>query len=151
MERYLNERLENCEARLAIMALIHRYAANVCQRRGSENAQLFTSGGSFEVRDADPSRKHASAARHRVIGGKDLRTYFEKTEQVPIVILPMIHNIDISIDGDRARSWSLMRSASFPAGNEVIGEYDDAFQRVDTEWYFASRVYTIFSEGYVAE
>jgi len=86
-----------------------------------------------------------------VAGGKKLRSFFEKIERVPIVILPMIHNIDIAIDGDGARSWSLMRSASFPAGNEAIGEYNDTFQRVGTEWFFASRVYTIFKENCAAE
>jgi hypothetical protein len=60
----------------------------------------------------------------------------------------MIHNLIVDLEsGDSASASSLMQARVLPGGSEIIGEYADRFARVNGEWRFSDRIYTIFRAG----
>lgn len=130
--------------RVAIVDLVHRYAYCIRTRQAGKAADLFTEDGVFEVRSVDPFDPDSVQVRRTLTGREAIRDYVVKAEAYGIRICPLIFNILVEFDGDIATSNSVMESRTWPAGHEVIGEYDDSFRR-ESEWLFQSRVFTIFT------
>jgi hypothetical protein len=110
-------------------------------RSGSLCGGLFTEDAVFETRRADPDPRTVN----RLEGRAAITAYLSKASQGDARVVPMIHNLLISIDGQAASSSCLMAALALPAGTEIIGEYRDTY-RFDGAWRFSSRTYTIFRE-----
>ncbi len=139
----MNNDLSDSAAHRAIADLVHGYALAIRRGEAIRCPAMFTQDGSFEVRQADP-RDSASVQRLSLAEGRDAvgRHLAASTSQVRM--LPMIHNLIVDIDGDRATASSLMAGQSIPPGYEVIGEYADSFRLEEGQWLFSSRIYTMY-------
>ena len=133
------------ESRAAIEDLVHRYALNVRDRKGDDCHALFTDDATFEVREIEPADPTAQAQTRNLLRGKDaIRDYVGRSSKSNMRICPMIHNLLIEMEGDSARSSCIMTTRTWPAGQEMIGQYDDTYHYEDGQWRFRSRTYTIF-------
>jgi len=138
----LEERIDRGESRTAIADLIHGYARHIRYDEPEKVAGLFTPDGFFEIRDGYPD-KSEHAVRSRLEGREQINAHLApgKGRAHPI---PLIHNLMVELDGDRATANSVMEAQIYGATHKVIGEYRDTFERVGGRWYFSSRTYTIF-------
>ena len=106
-------------------------------------AGLFAEDGTFEVREVDPMVPADVTVRSRAEGRAKVEAYVgNSTAQVRMI--PMIHNLIIELDGDRATASSLMMGRVWPSATEIVGEYADSFRFEAGRWWFAARTYTIW-------
>ncbi len=130
--------------RAEIVEVVHRYAYCIRSQQASQGADLFTEDGVFEIRAMDP-RDPSSLAVREVLTGRDaIRDYVVKVEGYGLRVCPLIFNAVVEIDGDTATCNSIMESRTWPAGHEVVGEYQDCLRRDGQRWLIQSRVFTIF-------
>lgn len=129
--------------RAAVSDLVHRYALHIRQGDPGAAAALFTADGAFEVRDIDPAAPDSLAVRNRAEGHDAVAAYVAKATSSARMV-PMIHNLIVELDGDRATASSLMVGRIWPTSREVIGEYADSFRRESGHWLFSERIYTIW-------
>ena len=59
--------------------------------------------------------------------------------------VPLIHNLIVEVDGDNAAATCVMEGKVYGTSHGVIGEYCDSFRRVDGNWLFAARIFTMFA------
>ncbi|MCB2076656.1 MAG: nuclear transport factor 2 family protein [Novosphingobium sp.] len=142
-EDTLAARIDRIESRSAISDLIHAYARAVRYDRPEDVPALFAPGGWFEIRDGHPSRPEFTI-RSRMDTPEALGKYLMLGKGKPHPV-PLLHNIMIDLDGDEASATSVMEGQVFGTEHKVFGEYRDRFRRVDGQWLFASRTFTIFS------
>ncbi|MEO7247712.1 MAG: nuclear transport factor 2 family protein [Novosphingobium sp.] len=126
--------------------LVHTYALNIRSRQPKLNARLFTSDASFEVREADPMRPESLKVTRRAEGVAEVMASITGATTTHRVF-PAIHNLIVTLHGDRASATSLMISTVFPGLGETLGEYEDHFRREGGSWRFSARTYTIYREG----
>lgn len=131
------------EDRAAIADLVHRYALHIRRGEPSQAAALFAADGAFEVREANPFDPASLAVRSRVEGRVHVETYIGSST-AGVRMVPMIHNLMVEVEGDRAGASSLMVGRVWPTANEIVGEYADSFRREGGRWLFAERIYTIW-------
>lgn len=129
-----------------IANVIHRYAYYIRTRQAIRVAELFTKDAVFEIRSVAPLDPNNVQVRRTLAGRQAIVDYVTKAEEQGICISPLIFNLLVEINGNTATSNAVMESRTWPAGHEVIGEYDDCFRHED-EWRFQSRVFTIFTTG----
>ena len=130
-------------ARSAIADLVHGYAQAIRRGEAVRCPAMFTADGSFEVREGDP-RDPAAMRRVSLAQGREAVGSHLAASTSRVRMLPMIHNLIVELDGDRATASSLMVGRVWPDGGEIIGEYADSFHHEAGEWRFASRVYSIY-------
>ncbi|MDE2596085.1 MAG: nuclear transport factor 2 family protein [Sphingomonadales bacterium] len=130
------------ESRARVADLVHAYALHIRQGEPARCAELFTPDGSFEVRTWDPRNAATLTTRTRTEGRAAIAGFIGSSTGA-VRMFPMIHNLLVTVNGDRAEASSLMIGRPFPEGSEVIGEYADSFRRVDGRWFFTARIYTI--------
>ena len=131
-------------AKADIADLIHRYALNIRSGKGPECAKLYTEDGLFETRMAKPTIADSVQVRKSLTGRDEILQYLLAVAGGGVHVCPLVHNLLIEVDGDQARSSCVMETRTWPAGNEVIGEYHDSFRRTAEGWLFQSRIFTIF-------
>lgn len=131
------------EARVAIADLVHGYARAVRHDRPEDVPPLFAPEGFFEIRDGHPSKPEFSV-RTRLDGPDAIGEYLMAGKGKPHPV-PLIHNLMIALDGDRASADSVMEAQVFGTEHRVFGEYRDTFRRVEGRWLFASRTFTMFT------
>lgn len=131
-------------SRASIADLVHRYAFNIRRQRGRENIALFTDDAEFIVRNAVPTDLAAAQVRTHVVGRDAIADYIARSAGSGILVCPIIHNLLIEVESDSGSSSCLMTTRSWPAGHELIGEYQDSFRRDGEAWRFSKRIYTIF-------
>jgi SnoaL-like domain len=138
----LEARLEALEARQACTDLVHTYARLIRSDLPDEVADLFTPGGSFEVRNGHPDKPECTVM-FRDEGREGIRAHIlaNKEKLHPV---PLIHNLSITVDGEMASGNAVMEAHIYGSDAKVIGEYCDTFQRLDGKWHFAVRIYTVF-------
>jgi hypothetical protein len=129
--------------RAAVADLVHRYALHIRRGEPDQAAALFSGDGAFEVRDADPLAPNSINVRSRAEGREAVAAYIGKST-ASVRMLPLIHNLIVELDGERAAASSLMIGRIWPTTREVIGEYADSFRREDGRWRFSERIYTIW-------
>lgn len=139
------ERVRRLEARGAIADLIHQYALAIRSGRPEDVGVLFTDDGFFEVRDASVPGAAEFTVRSRLDGRAAVLAYVGKSAGSGLRVLPMIRNILVTVEGRTATATSLMDSRTWPAGGEVVGEYQDSFREEGGQWLFAGRIYTMFA------
>ena len=114
-----------------IRELIARYALGIA--RGAPVYELFTEDAYFIDRvPGRPVRELRSFAAIKAL-------YDGVPRDTPP--LPMIHNIILDIDGDKATGLCSIEIRWVENGEAIIssGWYDDAFRKVDGRWKFAGR------------
>jgi hypothetical protein len=136
-------RLELLEARTAISELIHRYAQGVRRGDFEDCVALFTTDASFEVRLTVPGEPDSTTTRTTLNGRAALLAYLHEAAASSGGMCPLISNLLINVQGQRATSNCMMTATVWSSGKTVIGEYDDTFV-YDDSWRFSSRIYTIF-------
>jgi hypothetical protein len=143
MTASLEQRLDATESRTAIADLVHTYARCIRYDRPDEVGVLFTEDGTFELREGHPDKPEYTV-RYRLEGRASVHAHMahNKGNTHPV---PLIHNLIIAIDGDRASATSVMEGKVYGTSHGVIGEYHDSFRRENGTWLFAARIYTIFS------
>ena len=141
----MNDILQTLADKAEITDLIHTYALNIRGRQPTANTTLFTIDASFEVREADPMRSDSLKVMRRSEGVANIIASVSSSATTHRVF-PAIHNLIVTLDGDRATATSLMISTVFPGRSETLGEYEDHFQRMDGSWRFSARCYTIYRE-----
>ncbi len=139
----LEQRLDEAESRTAIAELIHAYARFIRRDQPDQVHTLFASGGTFEVRDGHPDSGEFTVRSHYA-SPQEIHDHLapNKGKSHPV---PLIHNLIIELDGDTASANCVMEAQIYGTTHRVIGEYHDSFCRVDGNWRFAARIYTIFS------
>lgn len=131
--------------RAEIADLVHLYALHIRRGAPEQAAALFTADGAFEVRDMDPAAPDSLTVRNRAEGREAVAAYVANATRSARMV-PMIHNLIVELDGDRAAASSLMVGRIWPTRREVIGEYSDSFRREGRSWLFSERIYTIWRE-----
>lgn len=132
-------------ARAAIADLVHTYALNIRNAKGTECVKLFTEDAVFEVREARADGTGETRTRARLTGHDAISNYVARTAAPESRVCPLIHNLLIEVNGREATSTSVMTSVVWSSGKQLIGEYRDSY-RYDTTWRFTSRVFTILGE-----
>lgn len=130
--------------RAEVADLVHRYALHIRRGEPEGAAALFTADGAFEVRDVDPLSPESLHVRNRAEGREAVAAYVTNSTGAARMV-PMIHNLIVELDGDRATASSLMLGRIWPSDREVIGEYADSFRRDEGRWRFSERIYTIWT------
>lgn len=138
----MNDALESLVAKDAIAGLIHGYALAVRRERYEEVAALFVPEGTFEVRRGHPD-KDDFTVQQRFETPAELVAFLLEGVGKPHPI-PLIHNLMIAVEGERAAATSVMAAPIYGTTHEVMGEYFDSFEKRDDQWLFAGRIYTLY-------
>lgn len=141
----LEARVERLEAEAAIAAAVHGYARCIRRDEPEAAADFFADDGWFEIRDGHPSKPEFTL-RSRLEGREGVRAYLAPNKGKPHPV-PLIHNLMIEVDGDRASANSVMEAQIHGTSHTVKGEYRDQFRRIAGNWFFESRIYTIFASA----
>ena len=138
----LAARLDRLEAQAAVADLVHAYARAVRRECYEDVAALFVPEGTFQVRGGKPDRAEFTVRSHFGSPG-ELVAFLVQGRGRPHPV-PLIHNLMVEVDGDRATANSVMAAPIFGTPHEVLGEYHDSFVRRDGQWRFAARIYTVY-------
>ena len=130
-------------SRQACADLVHEYARCIRGGRPQDVAALFAPDGTFELREGHPDNEEHSV-RFR-LEGRDQVNASMSNSKGPVHPIPQIHNLMIDVEGETASGNCVMEAQIYRGTGGVFGEYHDSFRRIDGRWYFASRIYTIFS------
>jgi hypothetical protein len=142
----LEARLQELEDKAAIGALIHRYAECIRLRDKAACQALLCDDAWFELRHVDPLDPSADTLVTRLEGSSAMVGGYDTEAGAANSVWPMIHNLTIDYQGDRARSVCVMASAIWPVGQQFVGEYHDELVRSGDRWCFASRTYRLIGE-----
>ena len=141
----LADRIALIESRAAIADAVHGYAYAIRHARPDDAVALFTEDGVFETREGMPGETNP-VIRSRIEGRAAFHAYLTRGDVSSVTMCPMIHNLIITVDGDRASATSVMVGQMLGTSHSIIGEYQDSF-RYEGKWLFAERIYTIFPTG----
>lgn len=150
----LSARIDALESREAITGLIHAYARYVRLETPQRCLELLWPDAEIELWHADPEHPGEGIPHRHFVGHDGIRSSFVETAGASARIWPMIHNVEIELDGDRASATCVMDSAIWPHGMQYVGEYSDRFERRGGVWKFVYRRYLIFGNAsgeYAAE
>ena len=142
----LEARLRELEDREAISGLIHRYALCIRQRDKSACQALLLTDAWFELRHIDPADPARDSLVTRLEGSAAMVGGYDTEAGAGQSVWPMLHNIEIKLNGDTAHSVCVMASAIWPVGQQFVGEYHDELVRTLKGWRFASRTYRLIGE-----
>ncbi|MCJ2178280.1 nuclear transport factor 2 family protein [Novosphingobium album (ex Hu et al. 2023)] len=142
MSAVLEARLDRLEAQAAIADLVHEYARAVRRDEQEKVAALFVPGGTFEVRSGHPDKPEFTV-RGRFESPQALVAFLLSQKGGPHPV-PLIHNLMVEVEGERATANSMMAAPIYGTDKEVFGEYHDSFERREGTWLFSARVYTLF-------
>jgi len=138
----LAARLDVVEAKLAIADLVHDYARAIRHNKTEDIEGMYAPDSFFEVRGGHPSQPDYKV-QNRYEGAKAIGAFMMEGKGRPHPI-PLVHNLMIEVDGDRASGLLAMEGQVYGTEHKIIGEYRDAYVRIDGKWKFASRVYTMY-------
>lgn len=138
----IESRLESIEAKLAIADLVHDYARAIRHNATEDIEGMFAPDAFFEIRAGHPS-SGAFTVQNRLEGAQAIGAFMMMGKGRPHPV-PLIHNLVIALDGDRASALCAMEAQVFGTSERIIGEYRDSFLRIAGKWKFASRIYTTY-------
>lgn len=136
-------RIELLEARARIEDLVHRYARCVRTGNAEDCVNLFTEEATFEVREVNPGDPNSVRTRSTLQGRDAIVNYLNHGGAAGGSVCPLISNLLVQVTGHEATSNCVMTAVVWASGQSIIGEYQDTY-RYDSDWRFASRIYTIF-------
>lgn len=142
MARSLEQRLDEAESRIAIAELIHAYARFIRRDEPDQVHTLFTSDGTFELREGHPDKAEFDV-KYRLEGRESVRAQMShnKGNAHPV---PLIHNLIVEVGSDSATATCVMEGKIYGTSHGILGEYNDSFRREGGKWLFAARVFTLF-------
>lgn len=113
----------------AIRELVHCYAHCIWHKDIEGTADLFTIDGVMDTGERPPIR------------GRQALLDEYRTMLSAIELHPMIHDLIIVVDGDRATGRSHLDVRATVAGKSMIGagDYEDEYARIGSAWKFKSR------------
>jgi hypothetical protein len=135
--------VEAALAHKAISEVLYGYARGIRGGNVSACLDLFTQDAVFDIRDAAPAEPGGYRRRQLLHGREEIEAYLRKGAVASVKVFPLIHNVMIDVQGSEASSNSVMTAWVLPAGQQVLGEYEDRY-RFQNGWRFVSRIYTIF-------
>jgi ketosteroid isomerase-like protein len=138
----LEERLDIVESKLAIADLVHDYARAIRHNATEDIEGLFAPDAFFEVRSGHPSKPEYDV-QNRFDSAKEIGAFMMKGKGTAHPV-PLVHNLMIEVDGDRATGLLAMEGQIYGTDHKIIGEYQDGYVRTGGEWKFASRIYTVY-------
>ena len=141
----LEQRIDAIESRNACIDLVHSYARLIRSDQPDLAATLFAPEGTFELRDGHPDKPEFTV-RNYSANREEVNARFSANKGKPHPV-PLVFNLSIEVEGDTATGNAVMNGRVYGADAEMTGEYHDRFVRIDGQWYFASRVYTIFRDA----
>lgn len=149
----LEQRIAAIEDREAIADLILRHAEHIRSGTEAGAGDLFLPDAIYELGRIDPERPGEVVITDRIEGVAAIVGSKDEVAGEDERLCPMIHNIRIVLDGDRATSICVSMTTLWPTGMNFIGEYRDRFARVDGVWRFATRAFIGFGaiDGMSAE
>lgn len=142
----LERRIDALESREAIAALIYRYTESIRLGNPAEVLAMMADDAVVELHHADPDDPGKTELVTRFVGHDEIRHSFADQAGAGAQVWPMIHNLRIELDGDKARTVCVLESAVWPVGKQYIGEYRDTWTRRDGTWKIASRRHIGFGE-----
>ena len=133
----LEEKIQELADREEIRELIACYANRVA--RGLSAADLFTVDGAFFLRIADRPAQE-------VRGREAIEAMYDAVRPEDEHPLPMIHNYQLVIDGDRATGLCANELRIAVGGESMIasGYYEDELRRENGRWRFVVRDASFF-------
>lgn len=140
-EEALHARIDHLASQQEIADLVYRYTEFVRDRTESRCAELMTDDAWIELRNGDALEPGASQAHERFVGREEILGSFAKVAGQNAVVVPMVHNLRIEIEGEQARSRCIMASTVYPHGMQFLGEYRDTYRREKGCWRFTSRTF----------
>jgi len=137
----LTDRIALLEARAAVSEARALYAWHATRGEVEQMVALYEPDGIFEARTAN--------GRERWAGHDAIRAYLRETV-TPQVVIPLIHNEIVTVDGDKAVGSCAMAARTagpvaemFPDG--FAGRYQDRLHRQsDGRWLFAERRWFLY-------
>jgi ketosteroid isomerase-like protein len=142
----LERRIDALESREAITALIYRYTEAIRHGRPADILEMMAEDAVVELHHANPDDPDASELVTRFAGHDEIRHSFANQAGPGARIWPMIHNLRIDLDGDRASSICVLESAVWPVGKQFVGEYRDTWARHDGIWKITARRHIGFGD-----
>lgn len=131
--------------------LVHRYASLIRGGQGAACADLFAEDATYAVLEVDASKPgNSPVLRRELVGRAAIREFLVSTGTHGIRLCPLIHNLIVTLGDDEASSECVMESRTWPPGHESIGEYSDAYRRIDGLWLFQSRRFVVYGPARVA-
>lgn len=119
------EGLRYLEDRAAISDLVYTYALNIRDGNGRGCADLFAPDAAFEMYDCAEGTRQL---RKRLEGRDAIIGHITGASTDMARVCPMIHNLVVRVDGDRAESACTMTGIVIPGGHEFVGSYHDEFR-----------------------
>ena len=138
----IESRLDVVESKLAIADLVHDYARAIRHNANEDIEGLFAPDAFFEVRAGHPSQPEYTV-QNRYNSAKEIGEFMMKGKGTAHPV-PLVHNLMIEVDGDRASGLLAMEGQIYGTEHKIIGEYNDSYVRINGRWKFASRVYTMY-------
>lgn len=138
----IENRLDVIEAKLAIADLVYDYARAIRHNANEDIEGMFAPDAFFEIRGGHPSQGEFTV-QNRYDSARAIGEFMMKGKGHPHPV-PLVHNLMIEVDGDRASGLCAMEGQVYGTENRIIGEYRDAFVRIGGKWKFASRTYTMY-------
>jgi hypothetical protein len=139
----IENRLDVIEAKLAIADLIHDYARAIRHNANEDVEGMFAPDAFFELRRGHPSQPEYEV-QYRHEGAAMIGSSMMDGKGKPHPV-PLIHNVIIKVDGDRASGLIAMEGQVYGTEHGIMGEYRDAYVRIDGNWKFASRTFTMYA------
>lgn len=134
----LDQKVQLLADREEIRDLIATYAHRAAHRQSM--ADLFTDDGTFI------NRTDARSPPTEIRGRAALDRFFDGLGSLPQHPLPTVHNILISVEGDRARAMSSIEVHVVTSGKVADGSgyYRDVLRRENGRWKFVVRDCSFF-------
>ena len=139
----IENRLDTIESKLAIADLVHGYARAIRHNKVEDVEALFAPDSTFEVRGGHPSKPEFEV-QNRYESARAIGAFMNESKGSANHPVPLIHNLMIELDGDRASGSCSMEGHFWGTEHKMIGEYRDSFVRIDGRWLFASRSFTMY-------
>ncbi len=133
-------------AKQAITEVIHQYAAHIRTATGIECEKYFTDDAYFNVWQAPLLSTDEPVLQTKLEGKDTIIQYITEAEHNGTRLCPMIHNLIIEVNGNKAKANSILVVAVWPNGHQLIGEYEDHLELHAGQWKFASRVFEIHGQ-----
>lgn len=133
--------MSSCDARREIETLVYQYARAVRTSDPRTMIDLFADDATFQVRSVDPGDS-AYKSLIDLIGRGEILQYLQKSAERREWTCPLIHNLMITVEGDRASSDCVMVGADRTGTPKFMGFYQDRY-RSEGSWKFAARIFTV--------
>jgi hypothetical protein len=129
-------------ARFAVADLIYTYARHIRRDEPEHISEMFTQGGTFEIRDGHPDLPEFTV-RSFYASPQEIHEHLVANKGRPHPV-PRLSNLIVVVAGENAKSNCVMDATIHGTGTRIQGEYSDTFERICGIWFFRSRIFTVY-------